>query len=158
MTATVGLCIALGAQKASAVQVNINVQIGPEPACPYGYFDYAPYSCAPVGYYGPRWFVAGVFVGSGQWYHGPADFHGEINRAYDPRFGYVGPLPHRGEHCDWGRHVGWEKHFHSSEMRTEYHHDNGNHYGQYKHEDDNRGNGHGNGHGNGKDHGHGHGD
>jgi len=23
-----------------------------EPTCPYGYYDYAPYACAPYGYYG----------------------------------------------------------------------------------------------------------
>ena len=147
------LCFAVFAQEAAA-QVNINVQIGPAPVCPYGYFDYAPYSCAPVGYYSPRWFVSGVFVGAGPWFHGSADFRGEIDRGYDPRFGYVGPLPRRGEYADWGRHKGWEKHFHGKEWRTEYyHHDNGNHYGQYKHED-----AHDNGHGHGKDHGHGHDD
>jgi len=32
-------------------QVSIN--IGPAPVCPYGYFDYAPYDCAPYGFYGP---------------------------------------------------------------------------------------------------------
>ena len=31
-----------------AGQVSIN--IGTEPAFPYGYYDYAPYSCAPYGY------------------------------------------------------------------------------------------------------------
>ena len=31
----------------------IGVSIGVEPGCPYGYFDYAPYDCAPYGYYGP---------------------------------------------------------------------------------------------------------
>jgi hypothetical protein len=139
-----------GTAKASA-QVNINVQIGPAPVCPYGYFDYAPYSCAPFGYYGPRWFVTGSFVGAGPWFHGSVGFRGEIDRAYDPRFGYVGPFPHRGEHADWGRHRGWEKHFHGKEWRDENRHDNGNHYGQYKHDDD-----HDNDRGNGKGHGHGH--
>jgi len=52
--------------------------IGPEPVCPYGYFPYYPYACAPVGYYGPNWFVGGVFIGAGPWYHfhGPVGFHG----------------------------------------------------------------------------------
>src|SRR5580658_7657608 len=31
----------------------------------YGYFSYAPYTCAPYGYYGPDWFVGGVFIGAG---------------------------------------------------------------------------------------------
>ena len=136
------------AQDADA-QVTIN--IGVAPVCPYGYFDYVPYGCAPFGYYGPEWFRGGVFVGSGPWFHGPVGFHGYINRVYDPRYGYHGPFPHHGEHADWGRHVGWEKHFHGSERREEYRHDNGNHYGQYKNQD------HGNGHGHGHDDDHGHG-
>jgi len=35
----------------AAAQVSIN--IGAEPACPYGYFDLAPYNCAPYGTTGP---------------------------------------------------------------------------------------------------------
>jgi len=31
----------------------ISIGIGVAPVCPYGYFDYAPYDCAPYGYYGP---------------------------------------------------------------------------------------------------------
>jgi len=44
--------------------------IGPAPVCAYGYYPYAPYACAPYGYYGPDWFVGGVFIGAGPWYHG----------------------------------------------------------------------------------------
>jgi len=40
------------------------------PYCPYGYYDYAPYSCSPYGYYGPDWFNGGVFIGAGPWFHG----------------------------------------------------------------------------------------
>ena len=43
----------------------ISVSIGVEPVCPYGYFDYAPYDCAPYGYYGPDFFVGGLFIGAG---------------------------------------------------------------------------------------------
>src|SRR4051812_28125818 len=43
-------------------QAQVAVDIGPEPACPYGFYDYAPYACAPAGYYGPEWFVGGVFI------------------------------------------------------------------------------------------------
>src|SRR5208337_2755818 len=32
------------------------VYAGPPPVCPYGYFSYYPYDCAPYGYYGPGWF------------------------------------------------------------------------------------------------------
>jgi hypothetical protein len=140
-------------------EAQINIQIGVEPVCPYGYFNYAPYSCAPFGYYGPQWFNSGVFVGAGQWFHGPAGFYGYVNRDYDPHYGYSGPLPKHGEHADWGRHNGWEKQFRGNERRVEQWHDNGNHNGQYKE----HGNPHENGNGNGKgkehkeDHGNGHG-
>ena len=44
--------------------------IGPAPVCTYGYYDYYPYACAPYGYYGPNYFVDGVFIGAGPWFHG----------------------------------------------------------------------------------------
>jgi hypothetical protein len=155
-----------GFSASSEAQVSVNVQIGAAPVCPYGYFNYAPYQCAPFGYYGPQWFVGGVFLGAGPWFHGPVGFQGYINHDYDPHFGYRGPFPARGQHADWGRHYGWEKHWRGNEYHAEYHHDNGNHYGQYKEHADNgnhngqykdhgnHGNGHGNDHG---DHGNGHG-
>ena len=40
------------------------------PVCPYGYYSYYPYACAPYGFYGPQWFVGGVFIGAGPWYTG----------------------------------------------------------------------------------------
>ncbi len=76
---------------AESAQVSIN--IGVAPVCPYGYFDYAPYNCAPYGYYGPDWFVGGVFIGAGPWFHGPAHFAGHVDNRFDPRDGYKGPLP-----------------------------------------------------------------
>lgn len=53
----------------------VGVRIGPgyvagPPVCSYGYYDYYPYACAPYGYYGPNWFVNGIFIGAGPWYHG----------------------------------------------------------------------------------------
>src|SRR5579884_3058748 len=58
----------------SQAGVSFQVQVGPAyvapPACPYGYYAYYPYACAPYGYYGPNWFVNGVFIGAGPWYHG----------------------------------------------------------------------------------------
>ena len=35
---------------------HLSVNIGVEPDCPYGYYDFSPYNCAPYGYYGPEWF------------------------------------------------------------------------------------------------------
>lgn len=166
-----GLGMATGVEKAAA-QVSISIGVGvpaapvavaAAPVCPYGYFNYAPYSCAPFGYYGPQWFVGGVFLGAGPWFHGPAGFHGYVDRDYDPRFGYRGAFPHRGERSDWGRHVGWERQFRGNEMHEEHlHANNGHHYGQYKdHGNNGRGHGYGDdrehGHGHGHDHGNGHG-
>jgi hypothetical protein len=38
---------ALSIPSSALAQVSIN--IGSAPVCPYGYFDYAPYNCAPYG-------------------------------------------------------------------------------------------------------------
>ena len=173
LAAMAALCLTVAAPSARA-QVNINVQIGSAPVCPYGYYGYAPYHCAPFGYYGPQWFSAGVFVGAGPWFAGPVGFRGWVDRHYDPRYGYRGPFPDRDERPDWDRHRGWEGRFHGNYEASEYRHDNGNHYGEYKDHHDNgnhygeykehgnphdrgdRGEGHdhGNGHGNGHGHGH----
>ena len=60
-------CVALAPTTANAqVSIGINVGGGPPPGCPYGYYDYAPYNCAPYGYYGPEWFNGGVFIGAGR--------------------------------------------------------------------------------------------
>jgi hypothetical protein len=155
LPALAALSLAICPAKSSA---QISISIGVAPACPYGYYNYAPYQCAPFGYYGPQWFTGGVFLGAGPWFRGPVGFHGYINHDYDPHFGYRGSFPVRGEHADWGRHRGWEHEFHGNEFHEERHHDNGNHYGQYK---DHGNNGHGNdhreahgGHDNGRGHGH----
>jgi hypothetical protein len=147
------LCMAVTAPSAQA-QLSINVNIGAQPICPYGYFDYAPYRCAPFGYYGPTWFMGGVFIGAGPWFHGPEGFHGYVDRHYDPRYGYHGPFPSRGEHADWDRHRGWEHNFHGNYERQEVRHDNGRHNGQNKpHGNPHAEKDHGNAHGH-PDHGH----
>jgi len=114
--------LAASPSKASA-QVSFHVQIGPEPVCPYGYFDYAPYRCAPFGYYGPRWFDRGAFIGTGPWFHGPEGFHGDIDRHYDPRYGYHGSFPRHGDHPDWEHHHDWERNFRGNDAREEHRHD-----------------------------------
>jgi len=90
-------------------QVSVGVNIGGPPVCPYGYFDYAPYDCAPYGYYGPDWFAGGLFIGAGPWFHGRAHFYGHVDNRYDPHHGYAGPLPGRGERPFY--------HFHGNEAR-----------------------------------------
>jgi hypothetical protein len=49
-----------------SAQVVIGVGISP-PICPYGYYNYRPYGCAPSGFYGPGYFYNGVFLGVGPW-------------------------------------------------------------------------------------------
>jgi len=94
---------------APAAPAQVSISIGAAPVCPYGYFDYAPYDCAPYGYYGPDWFVGGVFIGAGPWFHGPHGFYGHVDNRYDPRNGYHGPLPERGARPF--------AHFHANEAR-----------------------------------------
>ena len=89
--------VSIAALTAAAVApAQISVNIGAAPVCPYGYFDYAPYDCAPYGYYGPDWFIGGLFIGAGPWFHGPRGFYGHVDNRYDPHHGYHGPLPDRG--------------------------------------------------------------
>ena len=88
------LAMTYGVHKAAA-QVTINVGVAPE--CPYGYYDYAPYNCAPDGYFGPEWFNAGVFVGTGPWFHGSNDFQGNVDNSFDPQHGYSGQMPKVGD-------------------------------------------------------------
>lgn len=57
------------------VRVGVGIGVGPgyvagPPVCAYGYYPDYPYGCAPYGYYGPSWFVDGIFIGAGPWYHG----------------------------------------------------------------------------------------
>lgn len=92
------VCLFCGAVAHAPAQVGIGVTVGGPPVCPYGYFDYAPYDCAPYGYYGPDWFVGGLFIGAGPWFHGPRGFYGHVDNRWDPHYGYRGPLPGRGEH------------------------------------------------------------
>jgi hypothetical protein len=77
-------------------QVSFGIDIGAQPACPYGYYDYSPYNCAPYGYYGSQWFNSGVFIGAGPWFHGPRGFYGPVNHRYDPHYGYHGRYPEHG--------------------------------------------------------------
>ena len=61
---------ALLAPLALAPEANAQIAIsigGPPPVCSYGYYGYAPYSCAPVGYYGSGYFYNGIFLGMGPW-------------------------------------------------------------------------------------------
>jgi len=46
LTAAVAVVLAVSSPVAKA---QVSIHIGMAPACPYGYYDYTPYSCAPYG-------------------------------------------------------------------------------------------------------------
>ena len=80
------------------VRVGIGIGVGPgyadgPPVCTYGYYDYYPYACAPYGYYGPSYFVDGVFIGAGPWYH----------------WGHPAWYWDRGYHRGWYRDRDWDR-------------------------------------------------
>ena len=113
LAAVAGLCFAANAPKS---QAQISVEVGVAPECPYGYYDAAPYSCAPYGYYGAEWFSGGAFVGAGPWFHGPANFRGQVDNHFHPDHGYKGAVPERGEKAT-PEHATPPKNFKGNEMR-----------------------------------------
>jgi hypothetical protein len=113
LTAAAGIGLTITTPKA---QAQVGVEIGVAPDCPYGYYDVAPYTCAPAGYYGPEWFNDGVFIGAGPWFHGPTEFRGNVNNRYHPEHGYKGPMPQRGEKAEAAKRVD-SAHFRGNEMR-----------------------------------------
>ncbi len=106
----------------SQAQVGFGVAIGAAPVCPYGYYDFSPYNCAPYGYYGPEWFNGGVFIGAGPWFHGPHGFYGHVNHAFDPHFGYHGAYPNHGAYHAPADNF---RSFHGSAMRDGMGHERG---------------------------------
>jgi hypothetical protein len=115
LAAVAGACFT-GTSPDAVAQVSVD--IGMEPDCPYGYYDYAPYSCAPSGYYGPDWFLGGVFIGVGPWFHGSPHFRGHVNNHFDGRHGYTGPTPNRGDRPEPAMHLDHMSHFRGNEMRA----------------------------------------
>jgi hypothetical protein len=113
LTALAGIAFTAAIPKADA---QVTVDIGVAPECPYGYYDVAPYACAPAGYYGPEWFNDGVFIGVGPWFHGADTFRGHVNNRFHPDHGYKGPMPKVGEKADPARRVD-TSHFNGNEMR-----------------------------------------
>ena len=68
LTGTITLLVPLALVPMAGAQVTIGVGVNP-PVCSYGYYNYAPYGCAPSGFYGPGYFYNGVFLGVGPWAH-----------------------------------------------------------------------------------------
>jgi hypothetical protein len=78
--------LAILAVPPTSAQVVVGIGVSPlAPVCEYGYYDYAPYACAPVGYYGADWFSGGLFIGTGPW------FGGRYNPYFRGGNGYHGP-------------------------------------------------------------------
>ena len=73
-------------------------------------------NCAPTGYYGPEWFNEGAFTGAGPWFHGSDNFRGNVNNRLDPKKGYNGPTPTRGEKAEPSKRVD-SAHFQGNEER-----------------------------------------
>jgi hypothetical protein len=113
LSAVIGIGFTAFAPQAKA---QVSVDIGVAPDCPYGYYDVAPYNCAPAGYYGPEWFNGGVFIGAGPWFHGDGGFWGHVDNRFHPEHGYKGPLPERGSRAEESKRVD-AQHFHGNEMR-----------------------------------------
>jgi hypothetical protein len=112
LVAAAGSCFA--AIVPATAQVSVNIGIAPD--CPYGYYDAAPYGCAPSGYYGPEWFNGSVFIGAGPWFHGSNEFRGKVNNSFHPEHGYKGTVPNRGEKAEPTKRVDAE-HFKGNEER-----------------------------------------
>jgi hypothetical protein len=124
MVAFAAMSVAAGSPRAEA-QVSINV--GVAPICPYGYYDYAPYQCAPYGYYGPEWFQGRTFIGVGPWFHGREEFRGHVNNNFDVQRGYSGRVPNNGERArNYGR---TPRGFKGNEMRDGRGHGDGDNHG-----------------------------
>jgi hypothetical protein len=113
LAAVAGIGLTTTAPRASA-QVEVNIGVAPD--CPYGYYDVAPYACAPAGYYGPEWFDGGAFIGAGPWFRGHGDFRGHVDNRFHPDHGYKGPMPQRGERAEEGKRVD-SSHFNGNEVR-----------------------------------------
>jgi hypothetical protein len=109
--------LGIGFSAAVSSPAQVEVAAGTAPACPYGYYDYAPHACAPYGYYGPEWFAKGEFVGAGPWFHGPKNFHGHVDNHFDEHHGYKGPAPSPGDKPDPDKRLDKIPQFKGNEVR-----------------------------------------
>jgi hypothetical protein len=114
LVAVAGIGFTVAAPK---IQAQVNISIGVAPACPYGYYDTAPYGCSPYGYYGTEWFSRGAFIGAGPWFHGPANFQGHVDNRLHTANGYRGPTPRSGDRPEAGRRLDKVAKFNGNEVR-----------------------------------------
>jgi hypothetical protein len=68
LAGTTALLVPLVLVPAANAQISVGIGVNP-PVCSYGYYEYSPYGCAPMGFYGPGYFYNGVFLGVGPWAH-----------------------------------------------------------------------------------------
>ena len=64
LAGTTTLLASLALVPTASAQITISIN---PPVCSYGYYEYAPYGCAPMGFYGPGYFYNGIFLGVGPW-------------------------------------------------------------------------------------------
>jgi hypothetical protein len=124
LAAVAAMFLTAGVPKTEA---QLSVSIGVAPACPYGYYDYSPYRCAPYGYYGREWFHGRTFIGVGPWFHGQDNFRGHVNNSYDPQHGYGGRMPEYGERARTRDRS--PRRFNGNEMRDGRGHGDGDNHG-----------------------------
>jgi hypothetical protein len=128
LCAIVMVCTLAAAPK---VQAQISFSVGIAPSCPYGYYDYAPYGCAPYGYYGREWFHGRTFIGAGPWFHGPDHFYGHVDNRFDQQHGYNGRFPNNGERAT--RRDRSPRHFNGNEVRDGRGHISQENHGEGRH-------------------------
>lgn len=127
MLSAVAACSMLAIAPKAVAQVQVTVDVGPAPECPYGYYEAAPYTCAPYGYYGPEWFAGGVFVGAGPWFHGSNEFRGHVDNRFHSDNGYKGKYPGRGEKAEPSNRLDKNDNFKGNEVRDGRGHRDGDH-------------------------------
>jgi hypothetical protein len=88
----------------------VSITFGTPPPCSYGYYNYAPYACAPQGYYGSGYFYNGIFLGVGPWANwgynhgwGSYRFRGPGGGRYHPHSGYYAGRPPKGGYPPYHR-------------------------------------------------------
>ena len=152
------LVVALPRAKAAEVGIAIGVgpahfgvAVGAPPVCAYGYYPDYPYTCAPMGYYGPEWFSGGVFIGAGPWFHPYSGFRGHYpvhDGFYAGRGFYHAPAPVIRDRGNFGRVPPAAVH---PAFRNDFHGNAGSHFnGGGAHGFASRGESHGSFHGGGR--------
>jgi len=165
------------------VRIGVGINIGPSygvynapPVCEWGFYPTYPFGCAPYGYYGPEWFVDGVFIGAGPWYNFyyarpvyyrpyyfrsvwyPHRFYDRDRFVFrDTRFHDRGFREFHERDFDRGRRFNEAREFHGRDFDRgrEFNRGRDFDHGRGFREDHDRGRGHERGEGRGRDHGRG---